>query len=267
MVNCLFWNLHQKDVTSHIVNISEHYDIDIFIFAESIIHPGTILSKLNSSKPLYFYAPNIGCEKIWIFTRFSADYIPPILETDRLTIRKLILPGTFEILLAAVHFPSKLNWKDTSQILESAELSKTIRSAENQVGHTKTILVGDLNMNPFEDGMISASGLHGVMSKDIALKKERVVQSKKYPYFYNPMWGLFGDMTPGPPGTHYYAKAEHSVVFWNMFDQILIRPDLLDFVASGDIRILQSDGKTSLLSSQGIPVVSDHLPLFFTIRL
>jgi hypothetical protein len=55
-------------------------------------------------------------------------------------------------------------------------------------------------MNPFEDGVVSSNGLHGVMSWGIAQKRVRVVNRKKYPFFYNPMWNFFGDFTPGGKG-------------------------------------------------------------------
>ena len=149
-------------------------------------------------------------------------------------------------------------------------LTETIRKKEDEVGHTRTVLVGDLNMNPFEDGVVSSTGLHAVMTRKIAEKKSRIVQDNEYLYFYNPMWSLFGDGSKGPPGTYYYYKAEHKVYFWNIFDQVLLRPDLIDFFSNDDLMILDSDGKNVLLSSQGIPdinVASDHLPIYFTLNL
>jgi hypothetical protein len=54
-----------------------------------------------------------------------------------------------------------------------------------------------------------------------------------------------------------------------MFDQVLIRPDLLDYFDIQDLRILTSDGDTNFLSRNGIPrkEISDHLPLIFKLNL
>ena len=65
-------------------------------------------------------------------------------------------------------------------------------------------------MNPFEEGVVGAKGLHAVMTRRIAAKGSRVVQGKEYPFFYNPMWGLFGDRQDSPSGTYYYSASEHT---------------------------------------------------------
>jgi hypothetical protein len=241
------------------------------MLAECSTSPGVLLKNLNQHRrPEYYYTPGIACRRVEIFTRYPSQFTSPIYEEDRLTIRHLKLPGATDILLAVTHFPSKLHWSDQSQGLKCVELACSIGIAETKVGHSRTVLVGDLNMNPFEDGIVSAIGLHGVMSRRIAEKRARIVQGKRYPFFYNPMWNLLGDATPGPPGTYYYSKSEPKVFFWNMFDQVLIRPDLLPLFSNKSLAILTSDGKTSLLSSDGLPDVngaSDHLPVFFGIEL
>jgi hypothetical protein len=240
------------------------------MLVESVSDPAVILQELNSQETTYHYAPSIGCEKVVLFARFSSDFLRPILETNRLTVRHLNLPGVTDILLAVTHFPSKLHWSDTSQMMECVELSNSIRVAESQVGHSRTVLVGDLNMNPFEGGVVSANGLHGVASRAIAQKKSRIIQSREYPFFYNPMWVLFGDGTRRPPGTYYYSSSEHCVYFWNLFDQVLLRPDLIHRFEMDALDILKSDGDKSFLTEDGLPDVamaSDHLPLFFRISL
>jgi hypothetical protein len=57
------------------------------------------------------------------------------------------------------------------QTLNAVRVSKVICGAEDSVGHEKTLVIGDLNMNPFEDGMVAASGMHAVMDRTIALRK------------------------------------------------------------------------------------------------
>ncbi len=176
-----------------------------------------------------------------------------------------------DILLAVGHFPSKTYQSDISQAFECSELSREIRQTEQEIGHSRTIMVGDFNMNPFEDGIVSANGFNAVMTQGIAERKFRTVQNRKYPFFYNPMWGLFGDALPGrPPGTYYYAGSEHRSFFWNIFDQVLIRPDLMNSFRNEELKILGSDGNDSFMMSYGIPdsrAVSDHLPILFRLRL
>lgn len=272
MTKFLFWNLNKRPLKASIIRLATLYEVDIFMFVECSITPSELLQALNrNGTATYHYSPSIGCTKVEIFTRFSDDFIQPVLETDRLTVRHLKLPGLIDILIAVVHFPSKMTYRsDESQALECVNLIKSIEEAEKTIKHYRTVLVGDLNMNPFEDGVVGANALHGVMSRQIANKNARIVQNRRYPFFYNPMWSLFGDGSPGPPGTYFYSKAEPKVFFWNIFDQVLIRPDLLGAFRNDDLKILDSDGSQSFLSKTGLPdkkITSDHLPIFFKLNL
>ena len=107
--------------------------------------------------------------------------------------------------------------------------------------------MGDLNVNPFEEGIVATEGFHAVMSRATAQRAERQVRGASYPFFYNPMWSHLGDHPSGPPGTYYYERSEHVEYFWNMFDQILIRPSLLKNFRSEDVRIISEIGAISLL--------------------
>jgi len=271
MISFLYWNINNSFIQDTISRLVMQNEADILILSECSIDPGALLASLNHGNPVkYHYAPGIGCTRIEIFTRFSNKLLIPIFESDRLTIRHLKLPGLTNILIAANHFPSKRNWKDSSQAFECVILADSIRIAEDEVGHSKTVLIGDFNMNPFEEGVISARGLHAVMTKNIALKNSRIVQGNKYLFFYNPMWSLFGDGSPGPAGTYYFSSSEHNVIFWNIFDQVLIRPDLVGLFKNEDLRILESDGVKSFLTRQKVPDIqrySDHLPIFFKLNL
>lgn len=267
----LFWNVNSQPRGEIIANLAHRHDVDVVMLAECSISPVTLLSELNRVETRYHYVAQRGCEKIELYTRFPGNFIQPVYEEDRLTIRHLQLPGLMDILLAVVHFPSKLWWSDHSQALECPKLAESIEEAENMAGHSRTVLVGDLNMNPFEMGVMSANGLHGVMTRRIAEEVSRVVQDRTYHFFYNPMWSFMGDASHGPPGTHFYRAAEHACYFWNMFDQVLVRPALLDRFSNADLEILETDGQTSFVSARtGRPnpsVASDHLPLIFKLSL
>jgi len=119
-------------------------------------------------------------------------------------------------------------------------------------------------MNPFDPAVVSAHGLHGMMTKTVARRGSREVQMKAYPFFYNPMWGRFGDRTHGPPGTFYLGASKPVNYYWNIYDQILLRPGLMESLR--EVTILDTDGSESLLTPSGLPHTgtgSDHLPLLF----
>lgn len=272
MVAVLFWNINKNALALPLLaDLAAQYDIDIIVLAECATAPATLLYQLNNGRDnTYFYSASIGCDKIVVLTRFHSDLIQSISESPRVTIRHLTLPGVTDILIAATHHVSKNNTSPTSQYSLAEQLSILIRNAEESVGHCRTVLVGDLNMNPFEDGMVSATALHAVSSQEIALKLKRKVQGTDYPFFYNPMWNFLGDAVSNPPGTYYYGSSDHISFFWNTFDQVLVRPDLLPRFQIQRLKIISTTESQSLLSNKGIPkkkLSSDHLPIVFSLDL
>jgi hypothetical protein len=271
MVTFLFWNLNKQPLTGLLTNLAVKHEVDVLVLAECSIPTVQMLEALNRDKTQFHATPSFSeKDKLVIYTRFSSDFLTPMRESARLTIRHLTLPARTDLLLAAIHFPSKLHWSESSQQTECSILAREISAAEELIGHRRTVLVGDLNMNPFEKGVIAAAGLHAVMTGAVASKGERTVQSRQYPFFYNPMWSHFGDARGTPPGTYYYESSEHDVYFWNMFDQVLLRPDLIPLFRNEDLEILVGDGTTSFLSERDIPnitVASDHLPILFKLNL
>jgi hypothetical protein len=267
MITFLFWNLNKKSITDSVTNTATHYGVDVLILAENTIPKSSMLLALNKVERARYHFNSSLCEKIQIYSRFPQRFIRPVSESGRFSIRLISLPGLTEILLAAVHLPSKVNWSDDDLSTECQVLSNKIGLAEQQANCHNTVLVGDFNMNPFEAGVVNANGLHAVMARDIALKGMRTVQGQEYPFFYNPMWGRFGDETEGPCGTHYFPHSGHKSFFWNIYDQVLLRPSLLSHFHNEELKILTSDGKQSLLSESGLPKVSDHLPILFKLDL
>jgi len=177
------------------------------------------------------------------------------------------MPHRLPILLACVHLPSKLNRSPDSQLLDCFDLARQIGVEEQRAGHSRTIVVGDFNLNPFENGMVSSSGLNSVMSRQVASRGSRTVDDRVLPFFYNPMWTRFGD---GVDTTSYFYDASEPVnYYWNIFDQVLIRPELANRFDTTKLEILRDAGPISLVSGNGRPdrrVGSDHLPIRFEVE-
>lgn len=251
----------QRLVTQHAV--------DIAMLAESPMNPADVLAALNNGSARYHFNPG-QCRRIAIFSNRATPFIQPIQESHHLTARRLVLPARQDLLLVVVHLPSTLNRTDASHDYDCREAAEFVRDCEAQVGHRRTIVVGDFNKDPFDTVMVAAGGFHAIMDRRIALKGSRTVNGKERPFFYNPMWSLLGDASRGPPGTFHRAKGEQVTYFWHMLDQVLLRSELLSAFNVEDLQILASDGHIPLLNPSGVPdpsLTSDHLPILFKLDI
>jgi hypothetical protein len=285
MLSFLFWNINRKPLKRAISNLARRHSVDLVILAESDIPNEELVQEFNRgrlSTQAEFESPDPDsfCERITIVPRFPHRSLITKAESSHYTFRRIRLPNLPEFLLAEVHFPSKLYPSSESQTTATVEFGRELRNVEQEIGHKRTLLVGDFNMNPFEPGLIAAEGLNAVMTRQIAFKSERTVRQSSYPFFYNPMWGHFGDSThlvrpPGhedrePAGTCYFRAKESCWYFWNMYDQVLLRPDLLSSFRNETLKILVTDGESSFINARGLPSTeefSDHLPITFSLDL
>ncbi|HYT94005.1 MAG TPA: endonuclease/exonuclease/phosphatase family protein [Gemmataceae bacterium] len=270
MLSFLFWNLNKKPLQARIARLVVKHGVDILMLAECVTDPSELLAALNGTGGLPYCCPASKAPKIRVLTRLPESDLRDQFNdaAGSLTIRELRLRNARSVLLAILHFPSKIDWDVHDQTGGAARLAHTIAQVEGKRWRERTILVGDFNMNPFDPGVVSAHALHGVMTVDVARRRSREVRMEEHPFFYNPMWGCFGDRTPGPPGSFYLGTSKPVNYFWNIYDQVLLRPGLVD--ALRDLAILDTDGSESLLTKAGLPQTSggsDHLPLFFQLNL
>lgn len=153
----LFWNVNRKPLAGVVADLADANQVDVIILAECETEPAIMLRALNEGRRGGFHLPPGLSKRVMIFTRFSRDFLIPTFEHDRLSIRRLALPARSELLLVAVHLPSKLHWSNESQAFECTELARLIANEEDRAGHRRTVAVGDFNMNPFEFGFIAAA--------------------------------------------------------------------------------------------------------------
>ncbi|MEN5102307.1 hypothetical protein [Stenotrophomonas sp. TWI809] len=209
--------------------------------------------------------PSIACDRIRLYTTFPQSTIDHGPETDRHTIKQLSLPGLPPLILGLAHLPSKLHSDDFDQLHNAMYFRSSIEEGEESFRHQNTIAMGDFNMNPFDPGMISAGGLNAVPCAEIAKKINRTVNGKVHDFFYNPTWNLLGDFNQ-PTGSYYHASPSHLSHYWNMLDQVVLRPSIASMLIKNSLQLITNTGTTPLIDPKGRPLVSDHLPLSFSLN-
>ena len=265
-----FWNINGNKLDNLILRFTEIYNLDVLMLGESPYDPLELLLILNSKSPSYYYSPGNICEKIQFFSKLKPEQIEPLVENKRISARKLFSSKYGNVILIAAHYNSKVNWSNDDQSAHIPTFKSIIDRAETTLGHSRTIICGDLNMNPFDNGMIQSTGLHSVMEKSTARKANRIIDGDPYTFFYNPMWGFLGDLGRGKvSGTLYYSPAKPINYHWNLFDQVLIRPDLIDSFVDSDLDIITEIGDQSLLTLNELinDKISDHLPIKFKLNI
>jgi len=270
MISFLFWNLNKREETiPYIARLAITYRVDVFLFAECPSNTQGIVEGLNAAhRGIYREASGIKT-KVRVFSRLAPEHLTPRFSSLEMTIWELKADNPRVILLAAVHLPSKAGgFLGADQQAVAGLVAADIAKFEDQEGCRDTLVVGDLNMNPFDPGMVVVTGFHALMARDLAARPDWEFRGRKFRCFYNPMWGLFGDRTPGPAGTYYWDSSVPSNQHWHMLDQVLLRPSLMGRLSN--LQILAGDGYQSLLTSAGITSkdhVSDHLPILFQIDI
>ena len=270
MATFLFWNISRKRLIQELVELCHANEVDILILAEAkqVLSDNEVLQALNSGRDNKYIAPVNASQRLSFFFRYPDNSIIPLADEGGIAIRRISPPIGIDILLVALHLPSKLHGSDFDQIFQSVRVSELIRENEEKVKHTRTLVIGDLNMNPFEIGVVGADAFHAVMTQNIARKGNRIVDGKGRQFFYNPMWGRMGDSSDGPPGTYYYSSGRYAKYFWHTFDQVLLRPELLDYFSHDNLKVISQIGDKNLLTPNGISKsYSDHLPIILTLPI
>jgi len=188
----LFWNVDGNDRAKLVCDLVTEHAVDVVVLAEPSSED-ELLETLRERADSAFEIPESDTHRLQIFARGSNLSLREVYGTTngRMTIRTLRCFDE-DFLFVAMHIPSRASgWTEADQTAEVTQLCGALRSEEQRRGHDRTLLVGDLNMNPFDNGVMQATGLHAAMTRQTAQAGHRVVQKNQYPYFYNPMWGFF----------------------------------------------------------------------------
>lgn len=282
-MNILFWNIKgNRGIFDLISTIVSDENIDILLltefpykdaagFAHNYIPEMVACLKTNVS--ISFEYNLSTTQRVEVFYNANTAYMDGIKDEEHLSGCKIhSVGGTVDVSLIYFHLPSKVNYDSVEQSEKSMLYRKEIEKYEvTYQPDNLTIVCGDFNMNPFESGMVKANGFHSVMDEKTALSKKRTIDGENYKFFYNPMWGFLGDSGKGDvSGTHYYRSSKHILYFWNLYDQVLVRPEAIRYFDKLSLNILtKKAGVYNLLTSKGLinKTYSDHLPIKFSLNI
>jgi hypothetical protein len=268
MLNFLFWNVGGESLSPIIASLVRAHSVDILILAENTELTGAILAALNpkGQRADFFIIPSLAA-KVSLFCKFPSRFVQPIGDDGRVSLRQIVLPGRTPFLLCAAHLPSKLRMSPEDQADFSIDVNRFIRDAEKRLGHSSSVVVGVLNMNPFERGLMSTMAFNAVGSRSIAERRSRTHSATEHPFFFNPMWQFYAEAPGVPQGTFYHRSPGMISLYWHLIDQVLIRPALLPYFDTKSVKLLDQHSSGSLLGRNGLPFPSDHLPIFFSVNI
>lgn len=278
-MNFLFWNIHNKNsFYQSIGQMTQEYDIDILMIAEleEDAKEG-LLSAINGCYGIeeFVYIPGYTWKKVLVFARKNIKIASFDESESRICAFKIQSDRLQkDVLLFPLHFYDKRNYSADEQGERIEKIRDFIEEVENRndVDEKMSIVCGDFNLNPFETPMIKAKGLHAVMDRRIAEKEKREVEGKKFYYFYNPMWGFYGDNGKGGTicGTYFLNQSKHIELFWHLLDQVIIRPKLIEYFDDSGLKIITQIDNKQLLKNDGKidqTKFSDHLPFKFCVNI
>lgn len=279
-MNIGFWNVNspdnKKDLSDSLVSLTLEKQLDIICIAE--IKDAIVLAflkKINKSGTTNKYSQVKSTKnKLTIISRYTNTVFEDkssLYSSTRWTAHKVSIPSIISFNLISVHFHSKINWSEASLALECVNLSRDITKIESDSKCSETILIGDFNMNPFENGLVAANGINALSDLNYGTKRKsgRTIDGTKYKFFYNPMWNFFGDFTE-PFGTHYCRVPGHISHEWHIYDQIIFRPTLKQYLHKPFVEIVKkiyTDSLTKNFSRPDKVNYSDHLPIILKLKL
>ena len=261
-MNLLFWNLNRNDNTGLIASLVTEKDVDVAMFAEHQQVDVPALARVLG--PCYQPGPSwLGCDKVrsvmktdlrvrhtWEETRFSVSYIG---GRDR------------DYILAMTHLPDRRSSPNVaSRLFEIRKLMRRVHTAETQCSCDNTVIIGDLNANPYDSELLQVDALNAIPFKEVLrVHKKRTWHGWDFKYLYNPVLNWLSESTT-MYGSYYRATAD-AEPYWHCLDQVLVSPSLMDSISQ--FAYLRSIGGEDLVEKwRPKKKISDHLPLFVTIQ-
>ena len=273
-MNFLFWNIHKKNsFFNTIADIVREEDIDVMAFAEFPVGDELAFEALLKGHDTSFayLAPNRKgkIELYYKDGRVNLDNAYDGARVSAKTIKSEVNGLTYQLVFC--HIWDRWNMPENQQNYLVPDVVDEIKDFEKNSQNTLTLVCGDFNMDAYSEGMLLHNGFNAMMTSNIAKEKTRRVNKKDYDMFYNPMWGLYGDVHGhDAAGTYYIRDYKPVHQYWHIVDQVIMRPDVIDVFEKDSLKIVAKGHTYNLLNSKGTINnidYSDHLPIKFKLNI
>lgn len=207
MLNLLFWNLKKKSLSESVGLLAKKKEADIVVLAEMPPRAEDILTRLRQYDSTFEVSDQIlSHRRVVLYHRRSATQVQYLHHAKFWTIYQLSLSDGLPLILVAVHMPARSGRGyigSDNRFPLFQRLRQDILKEESISGTDRTVVIGDLNQNPFDREVVHLETLNAVMDPDIATDVSCRWHGQTYKYFYNPMWVAYGQRQ-APLGTYYY---------------------------------------------------------------
>jgi hypothetical protein len=187
MPTFLLWNVQRKPLDVLVLSMVDRFAVDVVLLIE---HGGALTS-------LPGWLAGVGFHECIGYDRFA------VFARDGLSLNRLLVPGQHsrfdcwqivassgtDGLLGVVHGQDVRNspGAETRAVL-FRQLATTLEFHERRLGHSRTVVAGDFNADPFAPEVVGANGLHALGVRTVRGEFARRTNEQAVTFFYNPMW-------------------------------------------------------------------------------
>lgn len=278
-----FWNISRRNkrdldeklnIVPVVGELVVERDLDIFFIFESYENESVYIEELDKIHSRIFVepeyplsiatAPKVRC----IAKSLYKSSIKWLQHEKQYSVLNLAVNG-FDFIIFPLHLVSRKNFDDKNKLAEATRNAIDFKEATTNLWESGRVLIlGDLNVNPFDSAIVSANGFHTTNDFDIALKGERnIVRQGNSQVFFNPSWKLFFD-ADALSGTYWWSRDDYEHIHWNVLDQVIIGKEMLHYFVLNSLKTVKKISNKNLLDSYSRPDqrYSDHLPVIFNLE-
>lgn len=262
-MNLLFWNLKNNSNEQLIADCIVENNIDIALFAE---HASTNFDYICQNLLSNFFCEKGagGCDKIIMLANKSI--VVDVKQEQNRYVLYTINNLNMLCNLCCVHLQDRRNSDFNKRKELIGRLVNDIKNLEDRENCNSTIIIGDVNANPYDHELLDFNGFNAVLFKDIIKKSESItIDGIKYRRFYNPIIHFLSEDEKNYGSFYISNTTESNNPIWNCLDQVIVSKPLIDSVSS--MRYLRKIKQKELIKkTKPDNSISDHLPLVVQLK-